>query len=78
MKKKGIYFILGLVLVCGTFFACSDKKASEEKKGTIEKLTDKTAKEIVDQLQAPINKARSAAEQEANRIKELDEAAKNQ
>ncbi|OGP49197.1 MAG: hypothetical protein A2Y79_11415 [Deltaproteobacteria bacterium RBG_13_43_22] len=78
MKKMLLYCFVGLVLVGGTFFACSNKKESEAKKGTIEKMTDKTAKEIVDRIHAPIDKARSAAKQEEDRIKEMDDALKKQ
>jgi hypothetical protein len=78
MKKIWIYCFLGAILAGGTFFACSEKKELENKKGPIEKITDKAAKEIVDQIQAPINKARSAAKQGEDRLKELDEADKKQ
>jgi hypothetical protein len=76
MKKIWIYCFAGVVLVSGTFFACSNNKESAEKKGAIEKMTDKTAKEIVDKIQAPIDKARSAAKKEEDRMKEIDEALK--
>lgn len=76
MKKIGISIFIGAVLASGIFFACSDKKGPENKKGAIEKITDKTAKEIVDRIQTPIDKARSAAKQGEDRLKELDEAGK--
>ena len=76
MKKIWIYGLLGVALASGTFLACSGKKESEEKKGAIERMTDKTAKEMVDHLQAPINKAREAAKQGEERVKELDEVIK--
>jgi hypothetical protein len=77
MKKIQIYGFIGLVLVSGTFLACSNKKGAEEKKGAIEKMTDKTAEEIVDRVHAPTDKARSAAKQGEDRIKEMDEDLKN-
>jgi hypothetical protein len=76
MKKIGIYCFLGAVLASVTFFACSDKKEPENKKGAIEKMTDKTAKEIGNHIQAPIDKARSAAKQGEDRLKEMDETIK--
>jgi hypothetical protein len=76
MKKIGIVCFVGLALISGTFFACSSKKESAEKKGAIEKMTDKTAKEIVDRIQAPLDKARSAAKKADDRMKEMDEALK--
>jgi hypothetical protein len=76
MKKIGIYCLTGVVLVSGTFFACSNNKESAEKKGAMEKMTDKTAKEIVDNIQAPINKARTAAKKVDDRMKEMDDTLK--
>jgi len=76
MKKMLLYCFVGLLLVSGTFFACSNKKESETKKGAIEKMTDKTATEIVDRIHAPIDKARSAAKQEEDRMKKMDDALK--
>jgi len=78
MKKIGIYCLLGVFLGSGTFSACSGKKELEEKKGTIEKMTDKAAKDMVDRLQSPINKAREAAKQGEERVKELDEVMKKE
>ena len=78
MKKMMLYCFLGLFLVSGTFFACSNKKEPEAKKGAIEKMTDKTAKEVVDRIRAPIDKARSAAKQEEDRMKEMDDTLKKQ
>lgn len=76
MKKVWFYCFLGAVLASGTFSACSDKKEPKNKKGAIEKMTDKAAKEIVDRIQDPIDKARSAAKQGEDRLKEMDEASK--
>jgi hypothetical protein len=78
MKKIGITCIIGAVLFGASFSACTNKKDSAENKGPIEKFTDKTAKEIVDKIQAPIEKARSEAKKADDRIKELEEAAKKQ
>ena len=76
MKKIGITCIIGAVLFSATFSACTSKKDSAENKGPIEKFTDKTAKEIVDKIQAPINKARSEAKKADERMKEMEEASK--
>jgi hypothetical protein len=78
MKKIGIYCFIGAVLVGCLFPACSPKKEPEGQKGAIKKMTDKTAKEIVDQLQKPINKARDAAREGEKRVKVLDEMMKKQ
>jgi hypothetical protein len=76
MKKIGICCFIGVALVSGMFGACSNKKEPADKKGAIEKFTDKTARDIVDKIHAPIDKARSAAKQGDDRIKEMDEVLK--
>ncbi len=41
-------------------------------------MTDETAKEAVDRLRAPIEKARSAAQQQEEKNKELEDAVNKQ
>lgn len=67
MKKILIFPILVLFLFCGTFFACSKNGDEESKKGRIEKMTDKAAKEIVDHIRTPIERARSVKNIEEDR-----------
>ena len=78
MKKMLFGCFIGLVLVSGTFFTCSNKKEPEAQKGPIEKMTDQTAKDVVNHLRAPINKARSIEKQQEERIKEMEDADKKQ
>jgi hypothetical protein len=78
IKKMLFCCFIGSVLVSGTFFACSGKKEPEAEKGPIEKMTDQTAKDVVNQLRAPINKARSIEKQQEERIKEMNDADKKQ
>ncbi len=78
MKKILSCCFIGLVLVSGTFFACSNETEPEAKKGPIEKLTDQTAKDVVNHLRAPINKARSIEKQQEERIKEMNDIDKKQ
>ncbi len=72
MKKMRLFCFIGLFLIGGSFLSCSDKKDPGAKKGAIEKMTDQTAKDVVDHLRDPINKARSAAKQEEDRMKEIN------
>jgi hypothetical protein len=72
MKKLLSSFTIGLFLVSGIFLACSSKKEAEPKKGAIDQFTDQAAKDLSDHLRAPINKARSAAKQAEDRMKEID------
>jgi hypothetical protein len=67
MKKILLYLSIVLFLFCGTFFACSKNGDEESKKGRIEEMTDKAAKEIVDYMQTPIERARSAKNVEEDR-----------
>ena len=74
--KKLIGVALIVLLGFGSvFLACSEKKEAPSEKGAIEKMTEKTGKELADKLSAPIDKARKAAEQEENRANEMMETA---
>jgi hypothetical protein len=61
-----------------TIIACSDNKETESEKGTIEKMTDKAAKEMVNKIRTPIDKARSVKNQQEDRLNEIDETVKEQ
>ena len=60
------------------FFACSNHKEAESKKGTIEKMTDKTAKEVVDKIRTPIEKAQTLKTQQEDRLKGMEKDLKEQ
>ena len=78
MKKILLYPAIVLFLFCGTFFACSNNGDEESKKGRIEKMTDKVAKDIVDHIQTPIEKARSVKTIEEDRQNAVEENLKEQ
>ena len=78
MKKTLSYFFIGLILCTGAFWGCSDKKEPAKEKGAIRQMTDEAAKEAVNQIRTPIDKARSAAHQQEEKNKELDDALKKQ
>ena len=71
MKKKRIVILLILIFFGATFFACADK-AEDSEKGAIEKFTDKTAKEAVEKIRTPINKARAVKTTGENKMKNMD------
>jgi hypothetical protein len=52
---------------------CSE---SESEKGTIEKMTDRAAKEMVNRIRTPINKARSVKDRQEDRFNDMDESLK--
>jgi hypothetical protein len=72
--KKNAFFILTVLLLAGTMlFACA-RDENEEQPGAIEKFTDDTAKEIVDSIKKPLNKAHSAKDTGQDRMKDIDDA----
>jgi hypothetical protein len=78
MKRVLAYCLIGVVLVSGAFWGCSDKKEPAPAKSAIKKMTEETAREAVNQIRAPIDKARSVAQQQEDRAKEMDDALKKQ
>ena len=78
MKKMMTYSVLALLLGGAALLACSNNKEAESEKGIIEKMTDKTAKEMVDRIRTPIEKARSAKDQQEDRLNDMDESLKEQ
>ena len=78
MKSIPLYIIIVLCLGSSIFWACSDNSDSESEKGLIETMTDNTAKEAVNHIRKPMDKARSVKNLQENRLKEQDEAINDQ
>jgi PBP1b-binding outer membrane lipoprotein LpoB len=79
MKRILSYCLIGVMMLSGAFWGCSDKKEPAlEKKSAIKKMTEETAREAVNQIRTPIDKARSAAQQQQDKAKEMDDALKKQ
>ena len=78
MKKMLVLSVIVLLLYGVTFFACSNNKETESKKGKIETMTDKTAKELVDRIRTPIEKARAVKNQQEHRSNDIEKALKEQ
>ena len=79
MKKLfGIYSVIVLLLGSVGFFACSNKKEVESEKRTTETVPDKTAKEVVDRIRIPIEKARSSQKKQEDSVSALEETLKEQ
>jgi hypothetical protein len=78
MKKRLPCVVMTLLLCSAGFLSCSKDKEAEREKGAIEKMTHKTAKEIVDKIQAPIKGARSVKDQQEERSREIEKALKKQ
>jgi hypothetical protein len=79
MKRMMTYCVLGLLLGGVALLACSNNKEaeSESEKGAIKKMTDKAAKEMVNRIRTPINKARSAKDRQEDRLNDMDESLKD-
>ncbi len=79
MKRMMTYCVLGLLLGGVALLACSNNKESESEseKGAIKKMTDKAAKEMVNRIRTPINKARSAKDRQEDRLNDMDEYLKD-
>ena len=78
MIKVLVYGLIGVVLLSGAFWGCSDKKEPPAEKGAIQKMTEEVGKEAAKQIRTPIDKARSVAKQQEDHAKEMDDALKKQ
>jgi len=78
MLKILSYCMIGMVMLSGVFWGCSDKKELGPEKGAIQKMTEETAKEAVQQIRTPIDKARSVVKQQEEKNKEVDDAVNRQ
>ena len=75
------YFVIALFLIGSALLACSNNTEAEAEgdpeKGLIEEMTDKAAREAVNRIRTPLNKARSVADQEEDRLNDMDESLKD-
>lgn len=78
MKKIRLCVVMVLLLCSAALLACSKDEIAESEKGTIEKMTDETAKEIVDKIQAPIKGAHSVKKQQEDRSRKIEKTLKEQ
>jgi hypothetical protein len=62
-------------IFCSCIALCQ-RAESESEKGTIEKMTDRAAKEMVNRIRTPINKARSVKDRQEDRFNDMDESLK--
>ena len=78
MKKLLFYCVIVVFFGSATLYSCSSNQDAESKKGKIEKMTEKTGKEISDKIQTPIEKARSVKTQQDDRSSAMEEALQEQ
>ena len=74
MKKKMMVFGMALFLCGAGLLACSNSNEaeSEPQKGVIEKMTHNAAQTAINRIRTPLNKAHSAADQEEDRLNDMD------
>ena len=74
--KKLIFCITLCGLMAGpALWGCSGNSGEESEKGAIREMTDQVAHDLSNRIKDPINKARSARNQEQDRLDELDDTA---
>lgn len=78
MKKMMGYCVIALLFVSLSLIACSNnvEAEAEAEKGAIEEMTDNAAKEIVNRIRTPMNKARSVKDRQADRMEDMEESLK--
>ena len=76
MKKILLTSVIVMLLSGAALIACSNNKEAESEKGTIEKMTDKTAKEVVNRIRTPIDKAQSVKNQQEDRLSDMEKSLK--
>ena len=76
MKKILLTSVIVMLLGGPALIACSNNKEAESEKGTIEKMTDKTAKEVVNRIRTPIDKAQSVKNQQEDRLSDMEKSLK--
>jgi hypothetical protein len=76
MKKILPCTIVVLLLCNAAIFSCSQKEEAESEKGVIEKITDQAADKMTNRIRTPIDKARSVANQQEDRMRAMDEKLK--
>jgi uncharacterized protein YcfL len=70
MKKL---LLPALVLVCFICCGCSSVKDEEQKKGSIEKFTEKTGQDAAAALKKPVDKAKDIDKMARERVNNLDQ-----
>ncbi|MBT8331378.1 MAG: hypothetical protein KJP06_03520 [Deltaproteobacteria bacterium] len=81
MKKMMMYAVITIFLGCAGLLACSNSNNAEpeleSQKGVIEEMTDNAAKKAVNRIRSPLDKARSVADQEQDRLNDMDQSSKD-
>jgi len=72
MKKILFYSGTALLFAAAALSGCSDGKDAASEKGAIQQMTDKAAKKAVDRIRSPMDNAKSAADQQQDRLKTME------
>ena len=74
--KKSIFVIVLVAFLFGTILTACGKQEEDPEPGAIETFTEETADQITSSIKKPLNKARSVKKIGQNRMKNLDDMAK--
>jgi len=76
MQKLIAGSLLALGLVVASLVGCSSEREVATEKGAVEKMTDEAARQAVDHIRIPIEKARDVRSQEEERLQGMVDTAK--
>ena len=74
--KKTVLIILIIIFFFSLMFTACGRPEEDPEPGVIEQFTEETADQITTSIKKPLNKARSVKKTSQNRMKNLDDMAK--
>ena len=74
--KKTVLIILIIIFFFSLIFTACGRQEEDPEPGAIETFTEETADQITTSIKKPLNKARSVKKTGQNRMKNLDDMAK--
>ena len=78
MKKILLCIVAALFMCSPLLLSCTKSEDAETEKGAIDRMTDKTGKEMADRITVPLEKARNAKEMVEENYRDMEENLKNQ
>jgi hypothetical protein len=76
MRNLLTYCLAGAMMLGCWVWGCSDKQEPPARKSAVRQATDAVARDAVERIRTPIDRARSVARQQDGKSEELAEAAK--
>ena len=78
MKKILLCIAAALCICSSLLLSCTKSEDTETEKGAIDRMTEKTGKEMADRITDPLEKARDAKEMVEKNYIDMEENLKNQ